>query len=172
MKFCPQCAAQFSTTDWPRTCTQCHTTHYRNPKPVAVAVVPVVDGDECLVGILGVQRGTSTGQGAGKWALPGGFVDWNEDMIDGAVRELVEETGIVRSKNECCLLDTVASSDGACALVFVLTPPITREQAARAIANPDECDAVGVLTAEQPLAFASHAAIVKRLMDFAAESAP
>lgn len=36
--------------------------------------------------------------GRGLWALPGGFLEQNEKMIDGAIRELIEETNIELSK--------------------------------------------------------------------------
>lgn len=171
MKFCPRCATEFLVLDWPRTCAGCGATHYQNPTPVAVAVVPVVDHEDCLVGVLGVQRSASTGKGAGKWALPGGFVDRAEDMVEGAVRELAQETGIIRDRNSCCLLDTAASSDGSCVLVFVLTPPITQEEASKAVADPVECMAVGILTANQELAFDTHASILSRVLDYAQREA-
>jgi bifunctional NMN adenylyltransferase/nudix hydrolase len=36
--------------------------------------------------------------GKGLWALPGGFLEQNEKMVDGCIRELVEETSIELSK--------------------------------------------------------------------------
>lgn len=51
--------------------------------------------DACVVQsghVLVVQRAGFPGNGL--WALPGGFLDQNEKLIDGAVRELQEETSI------------------------------------------------------------------------------
>lgn len=42
--------------------------------------------------ILLVQRGASPGEGL--WALPGGFLNINERVTDGIIRELIEETQI------------------------------------------------------------------------------
>lgn len=42
--------------------------------------------------ILVVKRGAEPGKGL--WALPGGFLDQNERLLDGAIREVIEETGL------------------------------------------------------------------------------
>ena len=55
--------------------------------------------DACVVQsghVLVVERDAFPGRGL--WALPGGFLDQNEKLVDGAVRELIEETSIGLSR--------------------------------------------------------------------------
>jgi 8-oxo-dGTP diphosphatase len=68
---------------------------YEFPRPavtVDVALLRRGSADEVLL----VQRGSDPF--AGMWALPGGFVDSDERLIDAARRELLEETSIRQSK--------------------------------------------------------------------------
>lgn len=48
--------------------------------------------------ILVVERGAYPGKGL--WALPGGFLDQNERLRDCAIRELMEETGILLAEGK------------------------------------------------------------------------
>jgi 8-oxo-dGTP diphosphatase len=69
-----------------RECTACGRITYRNPA-VGVAVV-VLDGEAILLG----RR--NRGPYAGRWCIPCGYVEWDEDVRNAARRELREETGL------------------------------------------------------------------------------
>lgn len=61
------------------------------PFAVTVDLVVLTVRDDALQ-VLAVQRGEEPY--AGRWALPGGFVQPAEDLREAAARELLEETGV------------------------------------------------------------------------------
>lgn len=62
---------------------------------------PIFSTTDCTVTCAGhvlmVKRKFSPGKGL--WALPGGFLGYNETLVDSAIRELREETGIKHVKD-------------------------------------------------------------------------
>src|SRR5438552_4278413 len=102
---CSWCGAPFAADQaWPRRCAGCDNFTYRNPIPVAVCLLPV-DG-----GLLCVRRAIPPA--AGKLALPGGYVDWQETWQQAAARELFEETGTRIDADEIRHFRTHSSSLG------------------------------------------------------------
>lgn len=66
---------------------------YQYPRPAVTADIVVLHRSAEGVKILLIERRNNPY--AGCWALPGGFVDENEDLADAAARELQEETSLV-----------------------------------------------------------------------------
>jgi ADP-ribose pyrophosphatase YjhB (NUDIX family) len=88
--FCSHCGARFGdATAYPRTCGACGVQTWANPVPVAVVLLPVIDG--ARTGLLVVRRAIPP---IGKLALVGGFVEDDESWQVSAARELREEAGV------------------------------------------------------------------------------
>ncbi|MFF5449592.1 NUDIX domain-containing protein [Streptomyces sp. NPDC012888] len=147
---CSSCGTRFAAPDWPRTCTACGSVSYRNPLPVAVALLPVEDGPG--TGLVVVTRTIEPALGG--TALPGGFVDFAEDWRTAVVRELREETGIEASAADVTLADALSSPAGHL-LLFGLLP--ARPAADLPPSTPtDETSGWHVLHAPAELAFPLH----------------
>src|SRR4051794_26379756 len=113
---CTFCGARFVLDHpWPRRCVACGETSYLNPKPVAVAVQPVVGG------LLVVRRRIPPA--AERLALPGGYVDMGESWQQATVRELFEEVGLEADPAAVRLYDVHSAPDGTL-LVFGLLPEL------------------------------------------------
>src|SRR5947209_3640981 len=87
--FCPRCGSpcedRLDDGITRSTCPECNYVHYVNP--ASCVSVLVADQRRVLLG----RRKPSTTQG-GLWCMPCGFVEYGEDFITAAAREVLEET--------------------------------------------------------------------------------
>jgi 8-oxo-dGTP diphosphatase len=88
--YCPVCRNRLRDVDEGdhirKECPSCGFIHYRNPAPTT-GVIVLKEGK-----VLLVKRRYQPYRG--KWVIPSGFVEYSEDIIETAVRELKEETGV------------------------------------------------------------------------------
>jgi len=91
LRYCPRCGARCIPTSSVRhrqlQCSRCGFSLYQNPSPGVVVLI--IDNDMILLG----ERDTKVFMG-GKWSLPGGFIEFDEDFLSSAHREIMEETGL------------------------------------------------------------------------------
>jgi ADP-ribose pyrophosphatase YjhB (NUDIX family) len=89
-RYCPLCKTDLQPAeigDRPRqACPACGYIHFINPFPT-ISVTILKDGQV----LLGKRRGEP---GKGKWAMPSGYIEQDEDFLSAAVREAKEETGL------------------------------------------------------------------------------
>ncbi len=78
---------------------------YKYPRPAVTTDIILTAGKSKATHILLIERKNEPYKGL--WALPGGFIDMDEDLEDACLRELKEETGIEGIKiNQFCTVGT------------------------------------------------------------------
>jgi ADP-ribose pyrophosphatase YjhB (NUDIX family) len=93
LNYCPDCGAgleRHRVAGEPRNhwyCSRCKASHYDHPMVVVTCFV--ASGKR----LLWIQRELEPQRGL--WAIPGGFLEQNETLAEGAARELQEEAGVV-----------------------------------------------------------------------------
>jgi 8-oxo-dGTP diphosphatase len=166
-RYCPKCAGEMKTImiegNERGKCRECGFVHYQNPKPGVVALIR--RGDSL---ILGKRRGYVA---FGKWCLPGGFINFEEDYLSAAHREVREETGL---EIEITGILSVVSNfllPGMHTLVVVLSavPTGGKLEAGDDLGEVDWFPLNGPLP---PLAFESDAHIIERTAGGNAAPAP
>jgi ADP-ribose pyrophosphatase YjhB (NUDIX family) len=89
-RYCPFCGTELALKEvggrLRPACPHCGFVQFRNPLPGVVVLIE----EEGSV-LLGKRRG---GFGAGAWGLPQGYVEFDEDFLTAAIREVKEETGL------------------------------------------------------------------------------
>lgn len=154
--YCSHCGARYAPDQpWPRVCATCAEVTWRNPLPVAVALLPVDTAEGR--GIVVVRRDIEPQRG--KLGLPGGFIEYGEAWRDAAVRELFEETTITADPTQVTLFDVHSAPSGTL-LVFGLLPPRPRADLPPSVAT-DESTGFEVVFGPQELAFSTHTQALK-----------
>lgn len=94
LNYCSRCGSPLAFGPLPNeerdrlACATCGFVAYVNPRLV-VSTLPVTDAGELVL----LRRGIEPGYG--KWAQPGGFLEIDETAHAGAIRETLEETGLL-----------------------------------------------------------------------------
>jgi len=89
-RYCPFCSTPLVMAESGQrlrpTCPSCGFVHYRNPAPTVSILI--VDGERVLLG----KRSGDPGRGT--WAIPSGYVEYEDDFLSTAIQEAREETGL------------------------------------------------------------------------------
>jgi ADP-ribose pyrophosphatase YjhB (NUDIX family) len=162
---CTYCGRAFddSQTGWPRTCGGCRKITYKNPLPVVVVLLPV-QSVGAGSGLLVIRRSVKDDPGYGALALPGGFIDINDETWQhAAARELREETGIVLPPDAFKEFSVHSAPNGTL-LIFALARGIGADVAA-GFKQSNETSEMRVIHEPCELAFDLHTECARTWFD-------
>jgi ADP-ribose pyrophosphatase YjhB (NUDIX family) len=157
-RYCPNCRAGLAMVEsggrLRPTCSDCGFVQYLNPAPGA-GVILWRDGKVCLV-----QRRFAPN--VGKWTLPTGFMEWDEDIETTAVRETKEETGLdIELRGLFAVHTGILPPDTPVLVVF-----FDAQETGGELAAGDDAAAVGFFALDHlpgPIAFAAHRKVLRAL---------
>lgn len=118
---CSFCGNKYKSDLWPRVCSCCKNTTFRNPIPVAVGILPFKSKDNNY-GLLLVRRNIKPF--IGELCLPGGFINWGESWQQAISREVEEETFVKTDPDEFNFANIHSTPDGTRVLIFGYTDKI------------------------------------------------
>jgi ADP-ribose pyrophosphatase YjhB (NUDIX family) len=117
MRYCPSCGNRLDRRPEGKVerpfCAKCGFVLYRNPAPAVSVLIP--DDGRVLLG-----KRAAGSFAAGKWCLPCGYIEYNEDFLSAAVREVREETGLLVSPYAIASVNSNFLSRSIHSLVVVL----------------------------------------------------
>lgn len=155
IRFCPACGSPLTYKEaFGRVrpvCPSCGRVHFEDPK-VAAAIF-VLDGARVLL----VRRVNEPE--LGKWSLPAGFVEADEDPRRAAERECQEETGLnVRATKLVDVIHQPVDKEGASIVIVYAAELLGGELVAQ-----DDVDASGFFGLHDlpPLAFESTRSVIE-----------
>jgi 8-oxo-dGTP diphosphatase len=157
-KYCPFCQTPLQLQEIGHrlrpTCPGCRFVQFSNPAP-AISVL-IAEEDRVLLG----KRLEPPGEG--QWAIPSGYVEWEDDYLTTAIREAREETGLeVEIESVLNVVSSFLAPRWHFLAVYVLARPIGGELAAG-----DDLEQVAWFSVLEPLpelAFVEDAAMLELL---------
>jgi len=147
-----------------RACGTCGRVHWRTPSPTVSVLV--VDGERLLLCLREERmfRG-------GKWCIPGGYMEFDEDFLTAGRREVREETGLdVKIRSILSVASNFYVPDMASLNIILLAEPRGGILEARDETQEVRWHALGAQLPD--MAFPHHQHIIRRFLETGLSGAP
>jgi 8-oxo-dGTP diphosphatase len=134
-------------------CKLCTHQTFKNPVPVAVALLPFVDNNNSL-GLLLTERAINPF--IGKLCLPGGFINDGENWKDAISREVFEETTLETDPNEFSNCGVYSTPDARRILLFGLSRKLRTMDQLKNFTKTNETNKIVLGNSNTVLCFSIH----------------